>query len=252
MLEFVETAAAREASGVRMVVSGVVPSPWSEAAKGVFRLAKIPTLAVRAFPRDKALLEWTGVDNVPVVLHGKDPARTCWSQIVGLAARLAPGAVLPAEPVARAEAMGLLELIAGEDGLGWNGRLAMIEASLSSDGARGFPLQVATYLAKRYGHSPTIAEHLRARVMAQLATLATRLGARHYFGGEHPNAVDVYLSTFLTPLTALSEADCPRLAPPLRAAFATAAEAFGALVAPELLALRARMFGSHLPFPIEI
>ncbi|MEO6777344.1 MAG: glutathione S-transferase C-terminal domain-containing protein [Kofleriaceae bacterium] len=252
MLEFVETAAAREASGVRMVVSAVVPSPWSEAAKGVFRLAKLPVLAVRAMPRDQALVEWTGVDNVPVVLHGKEPARTSWSQIVGLAARLAPGTVLPADPMVRAEAMGLIELIAGEDGLGWNGRLAMIEASLASDGARGFAPPVAAYLAKRYGYSAAIAQGLRARVMAQLATLAARLGARAYFGGEHPNAVDAYLATFLTPLVALTEADCPRLAPPLRTAFAAAAEAFGALVAPELLAVRTRMFAHHLPFPIEI
>jgi glutathione S-transferase len=252
MLEFVETAAAREAIGVRMVVSAVVPSPWSEAAKGVFRLAHIPVLAVRAMPRDKTLLEWTGVDNVPVVLHAKEPARTCWSQIVGLAARLAPGAVLPADPVLRAEAMGLLYLIAGEDGLGWNGRLAMIDASVTSDGARGFPAQVAAYLAKRYGYSTAVAEHLRARVMAQLATLAARLGARPYFGGDHPNAVDVYLATFLTPLVPIDEADCPRMSAPLRAAFATAAEAFGALVAPELLAVRARMFEHHLPFPIEL
>jgi len=252
MIEFVETAVAREAKGTRLVVSGVVPSPWSEAAKGVFRLARIPVLAVRAMPRDKALLEWTGVDNVPVVLHGKEPARTCWSQIVGLAARLAPGTVLPADPVARAEAMGLLDLIAGEDGLGWNGRLAMIEASVTSDGARGFPAQVAGYLGKRYGFSAAIAEGLRARVMGQVATLSARLGARPYFGGDHPGAVDVYLATFLTPLVPISEADCPRMVPPLRAAFGTAAEAFGPLVPPELLAVRARMFEHHLPFPIEI
>ncbi|HET9988578.1 MAG TPA: glutathione S-transferase C-terminal domain-containing protein, partial [Kofleriaceae bacterium] len=120
------------------------------------------------------------------------------------------------------------------------------------DGARGFAPQVATYLARRYGYSTAIAEGLRARVMAQLATLATRLGSRTYFGGEHPNAVDAYLATFLTPLVPLTEADCPRLMPPLRTAFAAAADAFGALVAPELLAVRARMFEHHLAFPIEI
>jgi len=252
MIEFVETAAAREASGTRLVVSAVVPSPWSEAAKGVFRIAKLPVLAVRAMPRDQELHAWTGIDNVPVVLHEREPARTCWSQIVGLAARLAPGAVLPADPAARVEAMGLLELIAGEDGLGWNGRLAMIDASLTSNGERGFAPQVGGYLAKRYGYTPASAEHVRARVMGQLATLAARLGAHPYFGGDKPNAIDVYTATFLTPLVQLSEADCPRLIPPLRKAFAAAADAFGALVPAELLAVRARMFEHHLPFPIEI
>src|SRR3569832_1582903 len=106
MIEFVDTAVAREASGTRLVASAVVPSPWSEAAKGVFRLADLPVLVVRAAPRDKELLAWTGVDNVPVVLHDREPARTCWSQIVGLAARLAPGAVMPVDPAERAKCLG--------------------------------------------------------------------------------------------------------------------------------------------------
>src|SRR3569623_853880 len=252
MIEFVDTAVGREASGTRLDASAVVPRPWSEAAKGVFRLADLPVLVVRAAPRDKELLAWTGVDNVPVVLLDREPARSCWSQIVGLAARLAPGAVMPVDPAERAAAMGLLELIAGEQGLGWNGRLAMIDASVTSNGERGFPPQVAGYLAKRYGYTPALAAHLRARVVGQLAPLAARLGARAYFGGERPNAVDVYTATFLTPLVPLSESDCRRMVPPLRAAFATAAEAFGALVPAPLLAVRARMFEQHLAYPIEI
>src|SRR3569623_3280460 len=113
MIEFVDTAVAREARGTRLVASAVVPRPWSEAAKGVIRLADLPVLVVRAAPRDKQLLAWTGVVNVPVVLHDREPARTCWSQLVGLAARLAPGAVMPEDPAARAAAMGLLALLAG-------------------------------------------------------------------------------------------------------------------------------------------
>ena len=41
-----------------MVVAGIVPSPWSEAAKGAFRLAKLPVLLVRSTPRNR------GVDRV--------------------------------------------------------------------------------------------------------------------------------------------------------------------------------------------
>jgi hypothetical protein len=37
MLEVVDVATARGAPGVRIVVSGIVPSPCSEAAKGLFR-----------------------------------------------------------------------------------------------------------------------------------------------------------------------------------------------------------------------
>lgn len=253
MLTFVDVATAREASGVRMAVHGMVPSPWSEAAKGLFRLAGVPVLAVRRL-RDNAELDaWTGVDNVPVVYHDRAPARTHWAAITELAARLAgPDVLLPSALAARAEHIGLIDLIAGEEGLGWNGRLAMVEVSFASDGARGFPLPVAKYLAARYGFVRDAFAAVRARVGAELAFLDERLGTAEYFAGARPGAVDVYLATFLTPYTDISEADCPGLQPALRKAFGAAHEELGALVPPRLLAHRARMFERHLAYPIAL
>jgi glutathione S-transferase len=252
MIEFVDLATAKDHKGVRIVVQGVAPSPWSEAAKGLFRLAQIPLVAVRQMAGDKELTTWAGVDNSPVVFHGREPARTTFSQIAGLVARLAPDVVLPSDPIARADAMGLLEMIAGEDGLGWNGRLSMIHAGLTSNGTRGFPGPVAGYLAKRYGYTPQVAEGLKTRVTAQVAHLSNQLAGRDYFGGAQPNAVDVYAATFLTPLTRLTAADCPNATPMILAAFAASADEFGALVPAELLALRTKMFEHHLAWPIAI
>jgi len=253
MLTFVEVAEARQAPGVRIAVSGLVPSPWSEAAKGLFRLAGVPVLAVRRL-RDNAELEaWAGVDNVPVVFCDRAPARTHWAAITELAARLAgPGVLLPSALAARAEHIGLIDLIAGEEGIGWNGRLAMLEASFATDGARGFPLPVAKYLAARYGYVRDGFAGVRARVAEQLAFIDERLGAREYVAGERPGAVDVYLATFLTPYTAIREADCPAMLPALRQAFAAAHEELGALVPARLLAHRARMFERHLAYPIVL
>ena len=252
MIEYVDLAVAREANGVRLVVSGLVPSPWSEAAKGLFRVAGVPVVAVRSARGNPDLVAWTGVDNVPVVLHGAEPVRTGWAAITALAARLAgPGVLLPVDPRGRAHAMGLLEMIAGEDGLGWLGRDAMIDASLTA--GRGFSPPVAQYLAKRYAHAPTD----RARVAARLAilheTLAEQRARGHaYLGGAAISALDIYTATFLTPLSELGEAACPRLAPPLRAAFDTAREALGDLVSPELRAHRTMILERHLGWPIEI
>lgn len=39
MIEHVDVEAAREAGGVRMVISGIPSSPWSEVAKGVIHVA---------------------------------------------------------------------------------------------------------------------------------------------------------------------------------------------------------------------
>src|SRR3569623_3559837 len=122
MIQYVDLETAKAARGVRMVSLGTVPSPWTEAAKGLFKLARIPVLCVRSVRGDAAEAAWTKAHNAPVVLHDDEPPRTVRSQIVALAARLAPGVLLPAEIARRIETIGLIHEIAGEDGLGWNAR----------------------------------------------------------------------------------------------------------------------------------
>ena len=257
-IEYVDVATARSAPGVRIVVSGLVPSPWSEATKGVFRIASIPVLAVRRTRDGANVTAWTGVDNVPVVFHGAEPTRTNWAAITTLAARLAgPGAVVPDEIAARTEAMGLIHEIAGEDGIGWNARLAMIDASITSEGKRGFPLPVAQYLARRYGYTPQDAARSRTRIEHQLHALRDRLRTQQalghaYLGGPRVSALDVYTATFLTPLSAITAEDCPSLEAPLRRGFGAAHEALGALVPDELWAHRTRVFREHLTWPIAL
>lgn len=241
-LEFVDVATARSASGVRIVVSGLVPSPWSEAAKGLFRIAKVPVLAVRRMRDAADITAWTGIDNVPVVFHDAEPARTHWAAITTLAARLAgPEVIIPDDVGARVETMGLLHEIAGEDGIGWNARLAMIDATITSGGKRGFPLPVGQYLAKRYGYTPGNAARSRTRIVRQLHAVRDRLFAQRalghdYLGGPQISALDVYLATFLTPLSEIPHDDCPQLEPVLRYAFGSAHEELGALVPAELAA----------------
>ena len=252
-MEFVDIETAKSARGVRIVASTVVPSPWSEAAKAVFAIAGVPFVVVRATPRDPAIFAWTRAHNVPVVFHDSEPARTIWSQIVTLADRLAePGRVLPRELRARVDDIGLLHELAGEHGLGWNARLLMIHASIASDGARSFPLPAATYLAAKYGYSPSAVEIGRARSREILAALAARLGDAPYFGGNAPTALDAYCATFLVPLAPIDDAVCPAMQPPLRAAFGVAAEELGPFVPPALVEHRKRMYAHQLPSPIAI
>lgn len=250
--EFVDLATARTARGVRIVAPGFVPSPWSEAAKGLFRLQGVPVLVVRS-SRDPELVAWAQASNVPSVLFDDEPPRTVWSQLLTLAARLGPpGALLPLDLARRAEIVGLIHELAGEDGLGWNARLLMIHASLTSNGARGFSLKVASFLAARYGYAASGLDAARAQIRATCTELAHRLGDRDYLTGDRPGALDVYAATFLTPLHPIPEADCPALTPALRSAFATAYEDLGAEVPAELTAHRRRMFERHLAWPIQI
>jgi hypothetical protein len=253
MLEYVDLETAKAARGVRMVTSGMVPSPWSEAAKGLFRVAAIPVLAVRYVPRDPVQMAWTQSHNTPTVFWNDDPPRTVWSQIIALAARLAtPGALLPVELDRRVETIGLIHEIAGEDGLGWNARMMMIHASFTSDGQRGFAKPVAQYLAAKYGYASERIDDARGKAIATLAALAARLGAAPYFHGNRPGALDCYMATFLTPLTAIRAEDCPGFAPPLRQAFAAAREELAAFVPEALMTHRRRMYDDHLGWPIQL
>jgi len=252
-IEYVDLETAKAASGTRIVVTSLVPSPWSEALKGLLAIAGLPALGVRRARDNQSVIDaWTGLDSVPAVLHALEPVRSSWAAIVGVVHRLAPDrGVLPADVAARIEAMGTLEMIAGEGGVGWNGRLAMIDASLTSEGSVGFPLPVGQYLARRYGHSREAMVDAHARVPAQLGHLADKLHG-DYFGGAAPDAIDVYCATFLTPLVASLETECPSMSPTLRTAFESARTAFGSSVPAALIAHRDRMFERHLARPIVL
>jgi glutathione S-transferase len=252
MLEFVDLETARARDGVRIVVAGSVPSPWSEATKGLFRLAGIPLVAVRRSRDTQAIDAWTGTDNVPVVLVGKEPPRSSWSAVVGLVARLAPGVLVPEEPQARAKLMGAIDLVAGEGGLGWNVRLTMIDAGLRTRGERGFPANIAAYLAARYGYVAEQQASVRNRIVEQLAFLRSLLGERAYFGGTVPDALDIYVATFLTIISTIPADASPLFSPSIHKAFACGADELGPLIPSELVALRARMFEHHLPWPFEL
>lgn len=250
MFEYVDLATARAAKGTRIVTSALVASPWSEAVKGMFRVAQLPALVVARGREAKDITAWAGADNVPVVLHEAEPPRTNWAAIVGLVARLAPNTLVPADPRLRAELFGWLELVAGEEGIGWNARLAMIRASHESNGERGFPLAAATYLAQRYGFVAGV--DLRSRVGEQVALVRERLRGGPYFGGERVSALDIYVATFLTPLAVIDEAECPQMSGTLRRAFASARELFADLVPDELWTHRTMMFERHLALPIRL
>lgn len=246
---FLDLASARSAPGLRLVLTGVIPSPWSEAAKGLFHARHIAYGVIRHRSDDAELAGWTGTHNAPVVFHGDEAPRSGWKEIVELADEL-PGEVslAPAD-------LELLNEIAGEDGLGWSSRLVMVHAGLESGGTRGFPVPIARYLGAKYGYAPERMPRARARIAEVLqlldATLAPSMG-REYLGGDRPSAVDVYAATFLTPIVGVSEHECPAMRPSLRPAFLALGEEVGANVTEPLRSHRARMFERHLEWPIVL
>ncbi len=251
--EYVSVDEAIARRGLRMVVVGNVPSPWGEAAKGIFHIKGIDWVAVRLAYDSEPLKAWAGQRSGPVAIFDDERPRAGWAEILLLAERLAPTpALLPKDAAERALAFGLAHEICGEDGLGWARRLQLIHAGLQ--GAGGFAPRVATYLAKKYGYSPDAGRAAGERVAALLGMLAARLKAQRaagsrFYVGNTLSAVDIYSATFMALLKPLPEAQCA-MDSGSRAALETLDAATAAALDPTLLEHREMMYRDRLELPL--
>jgi len=87
---FVDLETAKTTRGLRLVVAANLPSPWSEAAKGIFRVKDVPYVAVKLEAMDKTVKQWTRTRNAPAVMYDDEPARSGWADILEL--QTSPGA----------------------------------------------------------------------------------------------------------------------------------------------------------------
>lgn len=255
-MRFVELEEARAASGLRVVIATNVPSPWSQAALGLFDMKGLDYLAVRFRRSDQEMKGWTGARNAPAVLLDNEPPRTGWAEIVTLAERLGGKmSLVPDDDERRVRMFGLSHEILGEGGLGWSVRLLLTHASLATDGREGWPKPVADYLAPRYGYAPERVAASRARAISVLRLLdRTRAesGARghQYLLGPAPTALDVHAAVGLAVIEPLPEEQCPMPAP-VRRAFETLDRDVREAVSPALREHRALMFERHLVLPVR-
>jgi glutathione S-transferase len=241
--------------GLRMVVVGKVPSPWGEAAKGIFHIKRIEWAAVRLTYDNDALKTWAGQLSGPVAILDDEAPRSGWKEILTLAERLAPAPpLLPAEESAREQVLMLSEKFCGREGLGWHRRLQLIHAGLAKLG--GFSERVAGYLGGKYGYDPARAPESAPRVMELLLEFAALLKSRHasgerYYLGNSLTAVDIYSATFMALFRPLPEESCAMHAG-TRAAFEWHDPATAAALDPILIAHRDMMYARHLELPLSL
>ena len=248
-VSYVDLETARAAGGLRLVTLAGVPSPWAEAAKGIFHLDQVPFVAVKLGPKDQALKEWARADNAPVAIYENEPQRTGWAAILELAERLSPAPTLiPKNVEYRVRHYGLCHEVMGEGGLQWSSRLLSVHAGITSNGERGFHPRAAAYLGARYGYREEKIDETKKRFEEGAALLVKTLGARDYYIGEAPTALDVYSAAALNTLVPLPNEVCP-IAPPIRAAFESMSVEYKDMLAP-LAAHRDRMYERHLGLPI--
>lgn len=240
--------------GLRMVVVGNVPSPWGEAAKGIFHIKRIPFSAVRLVYDQPVLQQWAGQLWGPVAIYENEVPRSGWAEILMLAERLAPEpALLPMEPEPRGQALLLADKLCGQGGLAWSRRLQMVHAGLQKSG--GFSERIASYLGNKYGYDSSQAETYAARVRTLLRELGAALrGQRRagpYYLGARLSAADVYSATCMAMFMPLPESQCA-MHPAARAAFEWLDDETLAAIDPLLLEHRDMMYARHLELPLSL
>lgn len=260
MADYLEVADARERRGMRLAITAGFPGPWGEAAKGIYRLKGVPFAMVRQVAGDPndALFAWTGHRNAPVAVYDDERPRVHWADILAQAERIAPEpALVPIDPEERIRMVGLANELCGEDGLGWQRRLELLDdmrRGLEAPGAPQAGRRILDGLASRYGYSPEAAIASKRRTLEIVRLLAAQLRAQRESGrrhliGDRLSALDVYWATFAVLIDPLPEEQC-RMDPGLRASY-TASDPALRSAAEELLAHRDFVWREYLGLPMD-
>ena len=260
MPEFKSVAEAKPLGGLRLVLTGGVPGPWGESAKGVFHakgIPHVPVLQSGGHPNPE-LLEWTGHENAPQAVFEDEPARTGWAEILFLAERIEPKpSLLPDDPADRALMFGLAHEICGEQGFGWSRRLMMLHGTLSLGLSDDNPLvQIMTRLGNRYGYTPERGELAAERAASILRMLAARLDAQRqrgsrFFVGDALTAVDIYWAAFCGIVDPLPPELCP-MNDMMRQQYLAKDPVLKSALAKSLLEHRDAIYRDHLELPIDL
>ena len=246
---------AKKQSGLRMVVVAGLPSPWSEAAKGILHIKNIPWTAVYLDSSNNDMAKWTGSRSAPVIMYNNEPSRPGWKQILLLAERLSPEpSLLPLDPVKKTQAIELCHQICGEMGLGWVRRLNSVHIGLTGEG--GFPKPIAQYLAQKYGYQKQQGLEYEAHVISLLKMLADHLHKQRdkdepFYMGTTLSAVDIYSATFMAYFRPLDAEHSP-MPDSIRSAFESMSEQVAAALDPILIEHRDFIYSTYLELPLSL
>jgi len=209
-MKYVPIEEARAAGGLRLVLTGGLPAPWSEAAKGVFRVRKLDYIPVlqQGGGANEDLVAWTGHRNAPTAIYGNEPPRVSAVDMINLAERLGSGpSLVPGNLPERVQMFGLLNELAGENGMAWNARILMFKAMIETMGEEAM---AGNPMLRDYHYSEADVPAATGRVIEILQALSDQLkiqgaaGSR-YFVGKGLTALDIYWACFSQMLDTLPQ-----------------------------------------------
>jgi glutathione S-transferase len=257
--QYLEVEQAAAMNGLRVVLSPGVPGPWSEAAKGILYVKKLPYTKVRQElgGDNLPLLRWSAQTTAPVFVYENERPRSLWNDQLYLAERLAPDPPLIPETLEqRALMFGLSNELCGENGLGWSRRLMMLHLTLSNPNAPEAAKSGAGFLGRKYGYAPAPAEAAPRRVAEILHALTAQLDLQRRIGsrfliGNRLSALDIYWAAFAALIQPLPDELC-KISPGFRRMYNCTDVAVMSAASPQLLAHRDFIYQEFLELPVDL
>lgn len=259
MAEYISVEDARKLSGLRVVLSPGVPGPWSEAAKGILYVKKIPYVRVRQDigGENRALVEWSAQATAPVFAWNDEPPRSTWIQQLYLAERLQPTpSLIPANIEERALMFGYCNELCGEHGFGWSKRLMLVHPTLTNPKASEQTRAFSQYIGDKYGYNAPEAEGAAVRCAEIIRFLVARLEQQHakgskFYIGNQLSALDIYSSTFAALIQPLSHEQCP-MPDPFRKMYTNTDPLIQTAAKPIFFEHRDFIYREYLELPIDL
>lgn len=259
MAEYISVADARGLSGLRLVLTPGVPGPWSEGAKGIFGVKKIPF--VRVFQElggeNLDLIDWTAQATAPVAVWNDEPPRSTWIEQLYLAERLQPEPpLIPDDFHERMLMIGFCHELLGQNGMVWARRLQILHPVMSNPEAPPEAQAFATYFANKYLYEAAQAEAAPDTVVTFLKALSAQLASqqekgRKFLIGDRLSALDIYWATCAAIIKPLPHDLCP-MTDDFRAMYSSSGPEILAAAGPALFEHRDFIYQNYLTLPIEL
>jgi len=260
-LKYATIQEAKAMSGLRLILgANAVPGPWREACKGIFHVKKIPYTPVASAGQDgsqRELIEWTAQSSAPVAIWNDERPRSTWIEQLYLAERLQPApALIPTNADDRVSMFGLINEIAGENGLGWQRRHILIDETVNNpktdDRTRAFWRR----FGGKYGYTPEAVAAAPARAASILKYLSDHIERQKakgskFFIGDRLTALDIYWAAFSAIVRPLPVELCP-MADSFRIMYTAKDPAVVAAISPSLLEHRDFIYREHLELPVDL